>query len=154
MSAAPKSKPSSNSYEDEDFQTVLSELDEMDEEVEAILASARGTVSAIRKRQQNRIKIADKELRIPPSLVRAVRKQRNLERQIAGIAENLQDDMVELFADAAGQFSFLKPDEEHPQDNAAQVAARQRQAEIDKVTSEEQAEGAEVLDELAGGQVH
>lgn len=146
--AKPKPKPATNSYEDEDFRTVLAELDEMDEEAEAILASARGKVSAIRKRQQNRIKIADKELRIPPSLVRAVRKQRKLERQIAGIAEDLQDDMVELYADAAGQFSFLKPDEEHPQDNAAQVAARQRQAEIQKVTDEEQAEGAAALDSL------
>ncbi len=144
-----KKKPQANGYDDDDFRTVLAELDEMDEEAEEILASARGKVSAIRKRQQNRIKIADKELNIPPSLVRAVRKQRKLERQIAGIAEDLQDDMVELYADAAGQFTFLKPDEEHPQDNAAQVAARQRQAEIQKVTDEEAAAGAEALDQLA-----
>lgn len=143
-----KPKPATNGYEDEDFRTVLAELDEMDEEAEAILASARGKVSAIRKRQLNRIKIADQELRIPPSLVRAVRKQRKLERQLAGIAENLQDDMVELYADAAGQFSFLKPDAEHPQDNAAQVAARQRQAEIDAATEADAEAGAEVFDQL------
>lgn len=147
-------KPLANGFDDDDFRTVLSELDEMDDEAETILATARGKVSAIRKRQSNRIKIADKELNIPPSLVRAVRKQRKLERQIAGIAEDLQDDMVELFADAAGQFSFLKPDEEHPTDNAAQVAARQRQADIQKITDEEQQAGADALNQLAGETVN
>lgn len=147
-------KPKPNSYEDEDFRTVLAELDEMDEEAETIMASARGKVSAIRKRQSNRIKIADKELMIPPALIRAVRSQRKLEKKIAGIVETLPDDMVELYVDAAGQFSFIEPDKEHPNDTGAQVAARQRQAEIQKVTDEEQAAGAEALSELAGGTVN
>jgi hypothetical protein len=148
------SKPRANSYEDDDFRTVLSELDEMDDEAEAIMASARGKVSAIRKRQSNRIKIADKELQIPPALIRAVRAQRKLEKKIAGIAETLPDDLVELYVDAAGQFSFIEPDEDHPGESAAQVAARQRQAEIQAVTDKEQEEGGKALDELAGGQVH
>lgn len=147
-------KPKANSYEDEDFRTVLAELDEMDEEAETIMASARGKVSAIRKRQSNRIKIADKELMIPPALIRAVRSQRKLEKKIAGIVETLPDDMVELYVDAAGQFSFIEPDAEYPSDTGAQVAARQRQAEIQKVTDEEQAAGAEALSELAGKTVN
>lgn len=137
-----------NSYEDDDFRIVLSELDEMDDEAETIMASARGKVSAIRKRQSNRIKIADKELQIPPALIRAVRSQRKLEKKIADIASTLPDDMVELYVDAAGQFSFIEPDAEHPDDTAAQLAARQRQAEIQTTTDAEQQQGTEVLDAL------
>lgn len=137
-----------NGYEDEDFRTVLGEMDEMDEEADTIMASAKGKVSAIRKRQKNRIKIADKELNIPSDVLRAVRAQRKLERKLADIAATLPNDKVELYADAAGQFSWLPPDEEHPDDTAAQTAARKRKAEIDKVTEAEQAEGEKVLKDL------
>ncbi|WEJ60205.1 hypothetical protein [Devosia sp. FJ2-5-3] len=147
-------KPQSNSYEDSDFELVISEIEEMDEEIETISATARGKISGVKTRQKNRITIAKQELGIPTDILKAVLKQRKLERQLAKISASVPDDMVELYADAAGQFSFLKPDEDHPQDNVAQIAARKRQAEIDEVTEQEQAEGAEALDELAGGQVH
>jgi len=143
-----------NSFEDADFELVISEIEEMDEEIETISATARGKISGVKTRQKNRITIAKQELGIPTDILKAVLKQRKLERQLAKISAGVPDDMVELYADAAGQFSFLKPDDEHPQDNAAQIAARKRQAEIDEVTEQEQAEGAEALDELAGGQVH
>jgi hypothetical protein len=143
-----------NAYEDADFLSVVQEIEEADEEIETISATARGKIGAVKIRQKNRKKIASQELGIPTDVLNAVLKQRRLERQIAKISAGVPDDMVELYADAAGQFSFLKPGDEHPMDNAAQVAARQRATEIQKVTDQEQEEGAAVLDELAGGQVH
>lgn len=140
-----------NGYEDDDFKQVLAELDEMDEEAEKVMASARGKVSAIRKRQKNRIKIADKELQIPPALLRAVRKQRRLERQLQDLADDIPEDLIELYADAAGQFSFLAPEDG---DEAEVVTPARRAAnKAVKAAAEnheaEQAEGAEVLDGLA-----
>lgn len=154
MSKAAPPKPKANSYEDDDFLQVVQEIEEADEEIETISATARGKISAVKTRQKNRKEIAKRELGIPTDVLNAVLKQRKLERQIAKISAGVPDDMVELYADAAGQFSFLKPDAEHPQDNAAQVAARQRAAEIQKVTDEELEAGSEALNELAGGTVN
>lgn len=137
-----------NSYEDSDFAQVLAEIEEMDEEIATIQATAAGKIGGVKTRKANRIKIAKQELGIPSDVLKTVLKQRGLERQIAKLTSGVPDDLIEVYADAAGQFSFLKPDEAHPQDNAAQVAARQRQAEIQKVTDEEQAEGAAALDSL------
>lgn len=147
-----------NGFEDEDFKTVLAELDEMDEEAEKIMASARGKVSAIRKRQKNRIKIADKELQIPPALIRAVRKQRKLERQLQDLADDVPEDLIELYADASGQFSFLAPaaDEGDEPDvvTPAQRAARKAADKAAANHEAEQAEGAAVLEEMAGAVQH
>lgn len=140
-----------NGYADEDMRTVLSELDEMDEEAEQVMASARGKVSAIRKRQKNRIKIADKELKIPPALVRAVRKQRKLERQLQDVADDMPEDLVELYLDASNQFSFLAPEADEPETvTPAERAARKRAAQIAETTASELAEADAVLEEMAG----
>lgn len=139
-----------NGYEDADMELVISEMEEMDEEIETIGATARGKISGVKTRQKNRIKIAKAELGIPSDLLKAVLKQRKLERQLANISAGIKDDEVELYADAAGQFSFLKPDEAHPNDNAAQVAARRRVADLAALNEQEQAEGERVLAELAG----
>jgi len=150
----PATEQRRNSFEDSDFEQVISEIEEMDEEIATIQATAAGKIGGVKTRKANRIKIAKAELGIPTDVLKAVLKQRDLERKLAKISAGIPDDQIELYADAAGQFSFLKPDAEHPTDNAAQVAARQRQAEIQKVTDEEQAEGAAALDELAEGAVH
>jgi hypothetical protein len=141
-----------NGFEDEDLKTVLAELDKMDEEAKEVMASALGKVSAIRKRQKNRIKIADKELKIPPAIIRTLRKQRKLERQLQDLADDVPEDLIELYADAAGQFSFLAPDAEEgdgtevvtPAQRAARKAAK---AAADNAQAEQQ-EGAEALEEL------
>lgn len=142
-----------NGYEDDDFRTVLAELDEMDEEAAEIMASARGKVSAIRTRQKNRIKIADKELMIPPALLRAVRKQRKLEQQLQDLADDIPEDLIELYEDAAGQFSFFAPegDEEdaQPEAPAATKAASRAKKAAQANQQAEQKDGAEVLDGLA-----
>jgi hypothetical protein len=151
MTSKPQLK---NSFEDSDFELVISEIEEMDDEIETISATARGKIGGVKTRQKNRITIAKQELGIPTDVLKAVLKQRKLERQLSKISAGIPDDMVELYADAAGQFTFLKPDAEHPTDNAAQVAARKRAADIQRVTDEEQQAGAEALNELAGNTVN
>lgn len=141
-----------NGYEDADFKTVISEIEEMHEEIESVMASARGRVSGIKTRIKNRIKIADKQLQIPPDVLRAVLSQRKLERQIENLAASVPDDLIEVFEDAAGQFSLFKSDDGEDAKPAAQAAAEKRKADIQKVTDEEQAQGAAALDELAGGE--
>jgi len=147
-----KKKPMSNSYEDDDFAQVISEIEEMDDEIASIKAASAGKISGVSTRRKNRIKIANQELGIPSDVLRAVLKQRSLERQIKSLVASVPDDLVEVYADAAGQFSFLKPDDDHPTDNAAQVAAREQIAENARRSEAEQEEGTKVIDELA--QVH
>lgn len=141
-----------NGYDDDDFIQVIGEIEEMDDEIASIKATSAGKISGVSTRRKNRIKIAKQELGIPSDVLLAVLKQRQLERKIQSLSTSISDDLVEVYADAAGQFSFLKPDKDHPTDNAAQVAARQRIADIAKITEEEQAEGEAALNEL--GKMH
>ncbi|MEX0684023.1 MAG: hypothetical protein WD472_11305 [Dehalococcoidia bacterium] len=142
-------------FADDDFRQVLGEIEEMDAEAETIMASARGKVQGIRKRQKNRKKIAKSELGIPGDVLNAVLKQRKLETQLKRISEEVADELIELYEDCSGQFSlFASADGEAPAETAAQAAARQRKAEIAAVSEREQAEGAAALDELSGDKVH
>lgn len=149
-----RSTPAKNGYDDDDFLAVLQELEELDDEAESIMATARGKVSGIRTRQKNRIKIAKQELMIPSDVLGAVRRQRKLERKLKLLAESVADDMIEVYEDAAGQFSLFRPDDGVPAKPAAQTAAEQRKAEIAAVTEREQAEGEKALAELAGQAVN
>ena len=138
-----------NGYADEDFRTVVSELEEMDEEAEHLLSTARGKVQNIRKRQKNRIKIAKVELGIPDDVLKAVLKQRKLERKLEALAGEIADDLIEVYEDAAGQFSLFHTDEGE-QVTAAQAAARKAADKAREAHEAEQAEGQAALDELAG----
>ena len=139
-----------NGYADEDFAQVISEMEEMEEEAEHLMSTARGKVQNIRKRQKNRIEIAKKQLGIPDDVLKAVLKQRKLERKLEALAGEIADDLIEVYEDAAGQFSLFKAEEGQEAVPAAQAAAR-KAAEAAHVQEEaEQAEGARVLDELAG----
>jgi uncharacterized protein (DUF849 family) len=139
-----------NGFEDDDFRTVIQEIEDADDEAETVMATARGKVSGIRTRQKNRIKIAKQELNIPSDVLRAVLKQRKLERKLKMLAESVSDDLVEVYVDASGQFSLFGASDEP----AAQVAAREHQSDIEKITEAEQAEGENVLNELAGAGLH
>ena len=46
-----------NSYADEDFAQVLAEIEEMDEEIASIQATAAGKIGGVKTRKANRIKI-------------------------------------------------------------------------------------------------
>lgn len=142
-----------NSYEDSDFAQVIAEIEEMDEEIASIQATAAGKIGGVKTRKSNRIKIAKQELGIPSDVLKAVLAQRGLERKLQKLAGGVPDDLIEVYEDASGQFSLFKAADNAPAKPAAQAAAEQRAAEVQKVTDEEQAAGAAALSELAG-QVH
>lgn len=140
-----------NSFDDDDMRQVLAELDEMDDEAEEIMASARGKVSAIRKRQKNKIKMAKDELGIPTGVLKPLRKIRALERQMQKIADDVSDDLVEIYEDCTGQFSLFAPQDGAEQpigETAAQASARRRKAAAQVADEAEQADGERVLSEL------
>lgn len=141
-----------NSYEDADFAQVIAEIEEMDEEIASIQATAAGKIGGVKTRKANRIKIAKQELGIPSDVLTTVLKQRVLERKMQKLAGGVPDDLIEVYEDAAGQFSLFKPDEGKKAKPAAQAAAEKRAAEIQKITDEEAAEGEAALNELTGGE--
>lgn len=140
----------SNLYEDEDFKAVIDEIEGMDAEVEEIMASARGKASKIREAQKRKKKMAKQELNIPTEILNASLKSRKLEKQLQRIAQGVPEEMVELWTDAAGQFSFLKPKDG---ENTVQAAARAEMAAQREREEAEQAEGNAVLEEMASGTV-
>ncbi|MAN77803.1 MAG: hypothetical protein CML24_11570 [Rhizobiales bacterium] len=139
-----------NLYEDEDFKAVIDEIEGMDAEVEEIMASARGKASKIREAQKRKKKMAKQELNIPTPILNAVLKDRKLDRQKQRNAQGIPEEMAELFIDAVGQFSFLKPREG---ENAAQAAARAEALAAREREEAEQREGNAVLEEMASGTV-
>ncbi len=154
--AKSKRPPQSNSYDDDDMKALLDVLDEKDAEALEIMASAMGKVAGIRKWQKAEIKRAKDDLGIPTGVLKPLRKMRALEKQMRKVADEVAEDLVEVFEDAVGQFSFLAPadaETAEPENDAARAAA-QRKAEVAEVTEREQAEGEAVLDELAGEAVH
>lgn len=139
-----------NGYEDDDLRQMIAEIEEMDDEAEELMASARGKVQNVRKRQKNRKKEA-KALGIPSKLLATLLKQRKLERQLQALADDMPDDEIELYADASGQFSFLAPEPDEPETvTPAQRAARKAAKAAAENEQAEQEEGARVLDDLAG----
>jgi hypothetical protein len=66
------------------------------------------------------------------------------------IADEIPEDLVEVWLDAAGQFSFFAPADGETEATPASAAASQRVDEAKAHHEAEQAEGAKVLDDLAG----
>lgn len=137
-----------NSYEDSDFQQVLDEIEGYEESKRTIRARAAGECSALSKKIEDAKKTATK-LSIPKKILNTVLKQRKLEEQLQDLANDVPDDMAELYADAAGQFSFLKPEgDEKPAPFKAQSVAQKRAAAAKEAQEAEQEEGKRVLDEM------
>lgn len=137
-----------NGYDDSDFQQVLDEIEELEAEKVTIRAKAAGDCSSIAKKIENAKKTA-KNLGIPTKTLSTVLKTRRLERQIQELADGVPEDEVELYLDAIGQFSWLKPEEgDGPVFTAAEVAAKKRADAVAEVTEKEQAEGEEALKDL------
>lgn len=139
-----------NTYDDDDFRQIVQEIEDMDAEVDTIMASARGKASKIREAQKRKKKMAKQELGIQTEILNATLKTRKLERQLEVIAQSIPEEMAELWMDAAGQFSFLQPEDG---ETAAQVAARRAREDAATRQEAEQAEGNAVLDEMAAGTV-
>jgi len=137
-----------NGYEDDDMRQLLEEIEELEEGKVSIRMTAAADCGSISKK----IKVAKgraKGLGIPLVILNKLLKTRRLERQIAGVADDVPDDLTELWVEASGQFSFLAPDEdEEPAETVAEVAAKRRAKKAKADQEAEQAEGAKVLDEL------
>lgn len=143
-----------NGYEDSDFREIIAEIEGYEDEKATIMAEAAGRCSGLAKKIANAKKTATK-LKIPKAVLVAVLKQRKLERKLQELAEDVPDDLAEVYVDAAGQFSFLKPDDDEPEDDIpARRAAKKAAKKASERHDAEQAEGAAVLDELAGDALH
>lgn len=141
-----------NGYEDSDFREIIAEIEGYEDEKATIMAEAAGRCSGLAKKIANAKKTATK-LKIPKAVLVAVLKQRKLERKLQELAEDVPDDLAEVYVDAAGQFSFLKPDDDEPEDDIpATRAAKNAAKKASERHDAEQAEGAAVLDELAGAE--
>lgn len=139
-----------NGYDDGDFRQQLDAIEALEEEKLSIRMTAASECSKVAKRIKNE-KATAKALGIPLAILNTSLKSRKLERQLQALAEDIPEDLAEVWIDAAGQFSMFAPTEGQKPDDApvatkaARKAARQAAANAER----EQAEGAEVLDGLA-----
>lgn len=150
--AKPKRPPEQkkNGFEDSDFRDILNEIEGYVDQQVSIRAKAAGECGGLAKKIKN-AKATAKALGIPLSVLGASLKTRKLERQMKKIADEIPEDLVEVWLDAAGQFSFFAPAVGDAEEAApASAAASQRVDEAKAHHEAEQAEGAAVLDELAG----
>lgn len=139
-----------NSYEDSDFRDVIAEIEGMDDDIKSIMATAMGKAAGIRKKIKATKKRAKDDLAIPTAILNASLKTRALERKIQDIANDVPDELTEMWVDAAGQFSWLAPIEDEPAEEPAPTrAAKRRKKAAEANEAAEQATGAEVLKELA-----
>lgn len=141
-----------NSYSDEDLAKLVDAIEEVRDDSADIMASARGKAMNNAKREQNLIKMGEQQNRIPPKIVKAVLRQRVLERAQKKNAESVGDDLTEVYVDASAQMSLFKVEEGQPVKNTATAAAEAVAAEARKNEEDEQEEGARVLEGLAGDQ--
>lgn len=144
----PKKAPKQNSYDDDDFRQILAEIEDLEAQRRTITAEAAGKSSAIAKKIADAKKTAGK-LNIPKPVLNAVLKQRKLEQQLKENAENVPDEFSEVYEDAAGQFSFLKPDGDEPAKTPAKTAASAAASKAKAHHAAEQEEGGRVLDEMS-----
>lgn len=149
-----------NSANDEDWIKALEEVEELTvDEADAERDRHKSAMATIREKVKRKKKMLCAELGIDREVFDAMLADRAEDRKYqaakAKRAEKMPDTKVEMFLDALGQFSWLPPTEDGAEaETPAERAARERIEAIQKVTDEEQAEGAAALNELAGGQVH
>jgi hypothetical protein len=143
-----------NGYEDSDFRQILDEIEGFEGEKLSIRMTAASECGKIAKRIKN-AKATAKALGIPLSILNASLKSRKLERQLQAIAEDIPEDLAEVWVDAAGQFSMFKPEEADEADDtpeeapAVTKAARKTAKAAAANAAREQEEGADELNKLA-----
>jgi len=136
-----------NSYDDDDMRQLLEEIEELEEGKVSIRMTAAADCGAISKK----IKVAKgraKDLGIPSAVLNGLLKTRRLERQIASIADDLPDDLAEMWEDANGQFAWLQPIEGEPKASPGKRAAKRAVAAAKAHQDAELAEGDRVLSGL------
>ena len=139
-----------NQYSDEDLAQIIERIEAAKEKE----ADTKATAAADRKRTIKVIEAEAKNVGIPLKSLRKTLKVRALQQKIEAEVEGVPDNEIEVFYDMQGQSSWLEPADGSAAKSDVQVAAQRRIAAIQRITDEEAAAGAKVLDELAGGQVH
>lgn len=146
-----------NSANDEDWIQALQEVEEITVgEADAEKERHKSAAATIREKAKRKKKMLCAELGIDAEVFDAMLADRAEDRKYqaskAKRAEKMPDTKVEYFLDALGQYGWLPPVEGPDAETPAERAARERIEAIQKITDEEQAAGAEALDDLAGSE--
>lgn len=149
-----------NSGNDEDWIQALQEVEEITVgESEDLKERYKSDAATIREKAKRKKKMLCAELGLDAEVFDAMLADRAEDRKYeaakAKRAAKMADSKVEYFLDALGQYAWIEPAEpvagQEPE-SVAERAARERIEAIQKVTDEEQAEGAAVLDQLASSE--
>lgn len=134
-----------NGYEDDDLKAVVQNIEQLEDEIKSIMASAMNDAKQKRSKIKD-IRLEAKGLNIPLRSLSVLLQTRKLQRKIEKVAGDVPDDQAEIFEDMIGQFSFLPPEKEG--ETVAQSAAKRRKKKAQADDAKEQAEGEEVLKDL------
>ena len=146
-----------NSADEDDFLQALQEVEAIDPEADEARDDPRERMATIRERKKRKIKMLCQELGIDREVFDAMladrAEDRAYEAKKAKRAKKIPDTKIELFLDSLQQFSWLPPVEDGAEpETPAERAARERIEAIQKITDQEQADGAAALDELASSE--
>lgn len=150
-----------NSADDSDWIQALEEVEEITvDEAGAEREKHRKAAAEIREKAKRKIKMLCAELGMDLEVFKAKLAERAEDRkyfeQKQKRAAQMPDTKIELWADVSGQYNWLPPGEvpEGVEETFAERANRERIEAIQRVTEDEQAAGAEALNELAGNTVN
>jgi len=134
-----------NSYSDEDMRTVLDHIEGLKAANRSIMAAAMAECAANNAKIKAEKKIAKDDLGIPLKVLNPLLKRRELERKIADITDDVDEEYIEVFEDAAGQFCmFAAVDAEDGDENPEPAEPDEPVFDDDA----EQAAGAEALSQV------
>lgn len=135
-----------NSYSDEDMRDILAQIEKLEAEKIAIMSKAMGECGGVANKVKALKKTAKDDLGIPLKVLNPLLKRRKLERKIEDLNDGIDEDYVEVWEDACGQFAMFAPMEEVEVD----APPPEPEDEPDHVdpTLAELAEGAEVLSQV------
>lgn len=155
----PAQKPHTNQADDADWLQALQEVEEITvDEAEAERERHKSAAASIREKAKRKKKMLCAELGMDPEVFDAKLAERAEDRKYFAAkkkrADRMPDTKIELWADVSGQYNWLPPGDvpEDVEETFAERANRERIEAIQKITEDEQAEGAAALDELAGGE--
>lgn len=98
-----------NTYDDDDMQSVLDRIEEIDAQKKSIMATAMAECGKLSDKIKEIKKEAADDLKIPRKVLNPLLKRRRLERQIEAIDGDVDEDFQEVYVDACGQFAMFAP---------------------------------------------
>lgn len=148
-----------NSATDEDWIQALEEVEGIIvDELDAEKTRHRSASATIREKGKRKIEMLCRELGMDKEVFKAKIAERDEDRKYferkQKRAEQMPDTKIELWADVSGQYNWLPPGEapEGKEETFAERANRERIEAIQKITDQEQQEGADALIQLAGSE--